>query len=66
MPLFEYKCESCDNRFEELVSGDNPKVVCPKCQSEKVVKQLSVFSATGGSSPSGLPCGKPSCGSGFS
>lgn len=66
MPLFEYKCTDCDNRFEELVSSGDVKVFCPKCKSEEVSRQLSVFSASGKSSSSGLPCGKPSCGSGFS
>lgn len=69
MPLFEYKCAECDNLFEELVTSGEVKVYCPKCKSEKVSRLLSVFSASGGTSSSrtsGLPCGKPSCGSGFS
>ena len=45
MPIFEYKCEKCETRFEKLVSGNNTKVLCEKCGSEKVKKQLSPFSA---------------------
>ncbi|UCG62465.1 MAG: zinc ribbon domain-containing protein [Candidatus Zixiibacteriota bacterium] len=66
MPLFEYKCSQCGHQFEELVSGSEVKVFCPKCKSENVSRMLSVFSASSGSSSSGLPCGKPSCSTGFS
>lgn len=66
MPLFEYKCSECEDQFEELVSGSDPRIVCPKCGSDKVSRLLSVFAASGGSSSSGLPCGQSSCGSGFS
>jgi putative FmdB family regulatory protein len=67
MPLFEYKCDDCDTKFEELVTNSEQSVVCPDCKSAKVSKQLSVFSASAGSSGgSDLPCGQPSCGSGYS
>ena len=65
MPLFEYKCADCGSKFEELISGDDVKVFCPKCKSEKVDRQLSVFSSSGSSSSS-LPCGQKSCNNGFS
>lgn len=67
MPLFEYKCSDCGNLFEELVSGNETVAVCPKCKSEKVERQLSVFSASGSpGKSSSLPCGQSSCNSGFS
>ena len=63
MPIFEYICKECEHHFEALVYG-NEKAACPKCQSNKLVPQLSVFavSAKGSSSqPSmGGACG--SCG----
>ena len=64
MPLFEYRCESCGHCFEHLVrAGVAP--ACPKCQGEKLEKQLSVFAvnvpASGGASfPADSPCA--SCG----
>jgi putative FmdB family regulatory protein len=54
MPLYEYRCEKCGNRFERLrrMSDPDSDVQCPQCQSEKVERQLSTFSA-GGCGPSG-------------
>ena len=60
MPIFEYICKQCNHRFEALVFGDQ-KPTCPKCQSERLAPQLSVFavSAKGGprANPSPGPCG---------
>lgn len=41
MPIFEYRCEGCDHRFELLVlKGTEP--ACPKCQAVTLERQLSV------------------------
>ncbi len=41
MPIFEYRCTSCQNEFETLVrSGDIP--ACPKCASQNLAKLLSL------------------------
>lgn len=41
MPIFEYRCTSCQNEFETLVrSGDIP--ACPKCASLDLTKLLSL------------------------
>lgn len=66
MPIYEYKCDKCDNSFEELVSSTLIEVVCPICKSPEVQRQLSVFSASVKSGASEAPpCGQPSCPSGF-
>ncbi len=69
MPIFEYKCISCDHKFEELVPNADASVNCPKCGSVETSKLISTFAAsTGGSSSSGpAGGGTPSggCGSGF-
>ena len=45
MPLFEYRCESCGHRFEQLTrAGVAPS--CPKCQGEQLEKQLSTFAVS--------------------
>ena len=46
MPLFEYVCKSCRNRFETLVSGSRAPE-CPACRSQELAKQLSVFAVGG-------------------
>jgi len=41
MPLYEYQCESCGRRFEEMQRVDDPPVAsCPECGG-KVRKLLS-------------------------
>jgi putative FmdB family regulatory protein len=61
MPIFEYLCESCHHRFEALVYG-REKAACPKCESKKLVPQLSVFAVSTKGTPSresnmSSPCG---------
>ncbi len=42
MPIYEYECCECCERFEKLVfRGDEP-VGCPKCQSANINKVMSV------------------------
>jgi putative FmdB family regulatory protein len=50
MPIYEYRCKSCENRFEKLrpiaeMDGPTP---CPRCQSAEVLRLLSVFAAPSG------------------
>jgi putative FmdB family regulatory protein len=53
MPIYEYACQSCDHRFEELVSRYGTLVACPQCTSGDVSQLLSTFSArtVGGDQP---------------
>ena len=48
MPTYEYLCEDCLEEFAVIMSmaahGTTP-VICPKCASEKVTQQYSVFFA---------------------
>jgi len=44
MPIFEYKCKECKEDFELLVRSDT-RIACPTCDSDKVVKKLSLFAA---------------------
>jgi putative FmdB family regulatory protein len=45
MPIFEYICQKCQHEFESLVFGHD-KARCPKCQSQKLSAQLSVFAVS--------------------
>jgi putative FmdB family regulatory protein len=37
MPTYEYECDHCHHRFDELQSfKDEPLKVCPKCHEERL------------------------------
>jgi putative FmdB family regulatory protein len=44
VPIYEFVCESCGHRFEELVGSHVGRhaedVTCPECDSEKVERQV--------------------------
>ena len=70
MPLFEFECRKCGERFEELMAASEAAeggVPCPSCGSKSTEKALSAF-ATGSSGAGGAmpapPCGGGGCGSG--
>ena len=42
MPIYEYECEACGNRFELIQRlSDEPVVICPGCGEPKVHKLMS-------------------------
>jgi putative FmdB family regulatory protein len=46
MPTYEYLCEACKKKFSLIQSfseHDKGKVICPKCKSNKVKQQISLF-----------------------
>jgi putative FmdB family regulatory protein len=49
MPIYEYRCEECGRKFEQLrrMSEADKDVICPKCESRKVKRQVSTFAAGG-------------------
>ena len=61
MPIYEYQCKNCNEKFEEFQSlgAGNEGVICPKCGSSKPEKLFSAFSSSGVSNivPSGSSCG---------
>lgn len=70
MPIYEYRCQSCDASFEKLYfPTEKEHPTCPKCGSGDVKKQLSTFgvhkgsSVKGSSAPAdcGSCCGFDSC-----
>lgn len=60
MPLYEYICKECGQRFEKLVRmSDDPKAVrCPGCAGA-VERALSTFATAGGGQ---RETAAPSCG----
>jgi putative FmdB family regulatory protein len=51
MPLYEYRCSDCGERFEQFVV-DSTEVACRGCGSSQVRKLLSVFAVGGEKSKS--------------
>jgi putative FmdB family regulatory protein len=68
MPLYEYRCHDCDEKFERYVRAWGDAVVCPACKSGSVDKLLSTFALAGGagsvsaSAGGGCGCGRGGCG----
>ncbi len=73
MPIYEYRCQECDRRFEVLTSfaeRDRARP-CPTCESTRTRVLVSTFASIGGEgelsstlpmAPSGGGCCGGSCG----
>jgi putative FmdB family regulatory protein len=44
MPVYEFQCEQCGTRFEELLSRVTDEVSCPECGSRDARRILSAVS----------------------
>ncbi len=70
MPIYEYLCSDCEEKFEAYVRAWGEAVTCPGCRSPAVEKQLSTFAFTGTDGGSSTPtgggcgCGHGGCGCG--
>ncbi len=47
MPVYEFECEECASRFEELTSSDTRSLACRECGSERTRRLLSPVSPAG-------------------
>ena len=45
MPIYEYTCQSCKVKFEQLqrTMNSDSKAKCPECGSIKTARAMSVF-----------------------
>ncbi len=72
MPIYEFKCEDCDEEFEALVFRSDETVPCPGCKGGHIKRLMSACSyKSGGASsegsyspPSGGSSGCAGCSSG--
>jgi putative FmdB family regulatory protein len=67
MPIYEYRCQSCEVSFEALVTRSDPQAQCPSCGGNELAREMSVFasSAGNGSAQAAGPAPAPrGCGSG--
>lgn len=58
MPLYEFRCRACGEKFERLCSLSEAALPgCPKCASTDVQKLLSTFGTKAGGAFHGTPSG---------
>lgn len=63
MPIFEYRCSACDERFDRLTSRtERVAVRCPRCDGVRVERLLSAFAVGKSQAPAAPgPCGSSDC-----
>ena len=65
MPIFEYRCDDCDTRFEKIAFREPDVVECPDCTGSRTLKLISAFavarqdSSTAVPEAGACPCGAP-------
>jgi putative FmdB family regulatory protein len=71
MPIYEYLCQDCGNKFEKLVrrAADVAGMECPACGRKQLKQEFSTFAAHAGNGskkaadapmcPSGGTCPTP-------
>lgn len=69
MPIYEYRCESCDRRFQTMrgMSERLAPVTCDACGSERTELAFSVPGRVGAATsdaPAGCARGIPGCAGG--
>ena len=42
MPIFEFECIDCNNKFEKIAKVQE-KICCPQCNSNNLKKLISTF-----------------------
>jgi putative FmdB family regulatory protein len=66
MPIYEYQCSRCGERFEvrQAIGEDGSDLSCPKCHAEEPQRVFSSFFSPGSGTtePSEMSC--PTCNSG--
>lgn len=43
MPIYDYQCLDCSERFEALILKNTPAPTCPACKSAKLEQLISMF-----------------------
>ncbi len=59
MPLYEYRCRYCGERFEKLVpmSASAAAVVCPVCERQEAERLISQVATVGAACDAGTSGG---------
>ena len=45
MPIYEYRCKNCQNKFDKLVpmNTGSSEIECPACHKKQAEKVISLF-----------------------
>jgi len=66
MPIYEYQCTQCEEKFEvrQSIGEDGSGLNCPKCNAQNPKRLLSSFFSPGSSTsePTEISC--PTCSTG--
>ncbi|MFQ5577282.1 MAG: zinc ribbon domain-containing protein [Anaerolineae bacterium] len=66
MPIYEYICRECGEKFDKFVRSSSAKIQlkCPNCGSDQAQKAFSAFSTTANAAASfgGATRSAPACG----
>jgi putative FmdB family regulatory protein len=47
VPVYEFECEECGCRFEELVPSETTSLACPECAAVRTRRLISPVSSAG-------------------
>jgi putative FmdB family regulatory protein len=64
MPIYEFRCTTCGERFEALLAAaERAEARCPRCGASRVERLLSTFAVgkAGAGAGSPGPCGSANC-----
>jgi putative FmdB family regulatory protein len=63
MPIYEYRCRQCGEKFDKLVRSttDESELSCPYCGSKQTDKLLSVFGTSGFTTTPNFTSSSSSC-----
>jgi putative FmdB family regulatory protein len=66
MPIYEYQCTQCGERFEvrQSIGEDGSKLNCPKCNTRNPRRLLSSFYSPGSGKTEPSEISYPTCSSG--
>ena len=55
MPLYEYRCQDCGEKFEKLtrIGSRDQEVTCPLCGSSRTKRAISLCATAGSGSAAG-------------
>ena len=66
MPIYEYQCSQCGEKFEvrQSIGDDGAKLNCPKCSSSNPQRLVSPFFSPGSNKAESSATSCPTCSSG--